>query len=76
MSIDPQTMEELLAQAELPVRDAGAAQLNVGDSITATVVQPESPDGRVVSRSDALDRDVSGARWRSSCGLGGSSRRR
>ena len=85
MSIDPETMEELLAQAGaasalrplragetvegtvasisgdeatidlgyrpagvLPVREAGAAQLKVGDSIAATVVQPESPDGRVV----------------------------
>ncbi len=32
----------------IPVREAGAVQLHVGESLTATVVQPEGPDGRVV----------------------------
>jgi small subunit ribosomal protein S1 len=84
MSIDPETMEELLASETsealrplragdtvdgtvasisgdeatidlgdrpagvLPLRDSGADQLGVGDVVTATVVQAESPDGRVV----------------------------
>src|SRR5437879_1630576 len=85
MSIDPETMEELLASETsdqalrplrsgetvegtvasirgdeatidlgerpagvLPLRDSGADQLGVGDVITATVVQAEAPDGRVV----------------------------
>lgn len=85
MSIDPETMEELLASeghasalqplrpgeivagtvaaisgdeatidladrpaGVLPVRDLGREPLEVGDPITATVVQPEGPDGRVV----------------------------
>lgn len=84
MSIDPETMEELLASETeqalrplrsgdtvegevasisgdeatidlgdrpagvLPLRDSGADQLGVGDSVSATVVQPEGPDGRVV----------------------------
>lgn len=85
MSIDPETMEELLAQAGdasalrplrtgetvegtvasisgyeatidlgdrpagvLPIREAGATRLDVGDTVAATVVLPESADGRVV----------------------------
>jgi small subunit ribosomal protein S1 len=85
MSIDPETMEELLASEThegllrplrtgetvdgtvasisgdeatidlgdrpagvIAVRDAGADQLSVGDAISATVVQPEGPDGRVI----------------------------
>jgi small subunit ribosomal protein S1 len=85
MSIDPETMEELLASETresllrpfgpgetvegtvasisgdeatidlgdrpagvIAVREAGADQLRVGDAITATVVQPEGPDGRVI----------------------------
>jgi small subunit ribosomal protein S1 len=84
MSIDPETMEELLATETseairplrsgdtvegtvasisgdeatidlgdrpagvLPLRDSGADQLGVGDVVSATVVQAESPDGRVV----------------------------
>ena len=84
MSVDPETMEELLARESenalrplrrgervegtvatingdeatidlgerpagvLALRESGADQLSVGDSISATVVQPEGPDGRVV----------------------------
>jgi len=84
MSIDPETMEELLASETseairplrsgdtvegtvasisgdeatidlgdrpagvLPLRDSGADQLGVGDVVSATVVQAESADGRVV----------------------------
>ena len=86
MSIDPETMEDLLASEALdvslrplrrgetvegtvasiggdeatidlgdrpagviPLRESGAQQdLHVGDHVTATVVQPEAPDGRVV----------------------------
>jgi small subunit ribosomal protein S1 len=85
MSVDPETMEELIAAESndnllrplrtgetvdgtvasisgdeatidlgdrpagvLSVREAGADQLGVGDPITATVVQPEAADGRVV----------------------------
>jgi small subunit ribosomal protein S1 len=85
MSIDPETMEELLASEThenalrplragdpvegtvaaisgdeatidlgdrpagvIPVREAGAEQLRVGEAVTATVVQAEAPDGRVV----------------------------
>lgn len=85
MSIDPETMEELLASETseqalrplrsgetvegtvasisgdeatidlgerpagvLPLRDSGADQLGVGDVVSATVVQAEGPDGRVV----------------------------
>jgi small subunit ribosomal protein S1 len=32
----------------IPVREAGAEQLRVGEAVTATVVQAEAPDGRVV----------------------------
>lgn len=85
MSIDPETMEELLASETherslrppragetvegtvaaisgdeatidlgdrpagvIPVREAGSEQLQVGESVAATVLQPEGPDGRVV----------------------------
>ncbi len=85
MSIDPQTMEDLLATetaerslrplrrgetvegtvaavagAEatidlgdrsagvIPLHETGPDQIAVGDSVTAVVVQPEGPDGRVV----------------------------
>ncbi len=85
MSVDPETMEELLASEThegslrplrvgetvegtvavlggdeatidlgdrpagvIPVHEAGSDQLHVGDVVAATVVQPESPDGRVV----------------------------
>src|SRR5258708_38267278 len=83
MSLDPQTMEELLAseQGELrplrvgetvegtvaavggdeatidlgerpagviPLREAGTSELRVGESVTATVIQAEAPDGRVL----------------------------
>lgn len=97
MSVDPQTMEELLARESsesalrplrrgetvegtvasvsgdeatidlgerpagvLALRETGADQLNVGDSISATVVQPEGPDGRVVL---SLRRARSSRRW-------------
>src|SRR6266851_5584266 len=85
VSIDPQTMEELLAAESpesalrpprvgetvegivaslsgdeatidlgerpagvIPFREAGAEQLRVGEPVSAMVVQPEGPDGRVV----------------------------
>jgi len=85
MSIDPETMEELLASETgeqalrplrsgetvegtvasisgdeatidlglrpagvLPLRDSGSDQLGVGDTVSATVVQAEGADGRVV----------------------------
>ena len=85
MSIDPETMEELLASETgesslrplrrgepvegtvaavagteatidlgdrpagvIPLHETGSAQIAVGDSVTAVVVQPEGPDGRVV----------------------------
>lgn len=32
----------------LALRETGADQLQIGESVTATVVQPEGPDGRVV----------------------------
>lgn len=84
MSVDPETMEELLASETegslrplragetvegtvaaisgdeatidlgdrpagvIAVREAGSEQLRVGEPLTATVVQPEGPDGRVV----------------------------
>ncbi|HEY6959288.1 MAG TPA: S1 RNA-binding domain-containing protein [Candidatus Limnocylindria bacterium] len=32
----------------LPLRESGTDQLHVGESVAATVVQPEAPDGRVV----------------------------
>ena len=97
MSVDPETMEELLARESsdsalrplrrgetvagtvasisgdeatidlgersagvLPVREAGADQLGVGDAISATVVQPEGPDGRAVL---SLRRARSGRQW-------------
>jgi small subunit ribosomal protein S1 len=97
VSVDPETMEELLAQASdesvlrplrrgdtvegtvasiagdeatidlgdrpagvLAIRESGQAQLSPGDSIAATVVQPEAPDGRVVL---SLRRTKSRAQW-------------
>jgi small subunit ribosomal protein S1 len=97
MSVDPETMEELLAAESndsllrplragetvegtvdsisgdeatidlgdrpagvLAIREAGADQLGVGDPITATVVQPEGADGRVVL---SLRRDRSRRQW-------------
>ncbi len=97
MSVDPETMEELLARESsesalrplrrgetvegtvasisgdeatidlderpagvLALREAGADQLGVGDAITATVVQPEGPDGRVVL---SLRRSRSRRQW-------------
>lgn len=44
----------------LALREAGADQLGVGDAITATVVQPEGPDGRVVL---SLRRSRSRRQW-------------
>ncbi len=85
MSVDPETMEELLASEThesslrpprvgetvegtvaavggdeatvdlgdrpagvIPLREAGAEELRVGEHIVATVLQPEGPDGRIV----------------------------
>ena len=42
------------------LREAGADQLGVGDAVTATVVQPEGPDGRVVL---SLRRSRSRRQW-------------
>jgi small subunit ribosomal protein S1 len=97
MSVDPETMEDLLARESseralrplrrgetvegtvatisgdeatidlgersagvVALRDSGADQLGVGDAISATVLQPEGPDGRVVL---SLRRSRSPRRW-------------
>ncbi|MDQ2951110.1 MAG: S1 RNA-binding domain-containing protein [Chloroflexota bacterium] len=44
----------------LAIRESGHTQLSVGDAVAATVVQPESPDGRVVL---SLRRAMSRQQW-------------